>query len=133
MQTDKNTGDKQQNIFARYWAWHKKRAAIAKEKEKQKTLPQKIWGWVAVIIEAVVIALVIRMFILEPVRVDGQSMCNTLQDGEIVLAMKTPYWTQNPQRGDVVICHYPGRGNTAFVKRLLGLPGDTVAMHNQHL
>ena len=151
MQTDKNTGDQQQNIFARYWAWHKKRAAIAKEKEKQKTLPQKIWGWVAVIIEAVVIALVIRMFILEPVRVDGQSMCNTLQDGEIVLAMKTSYWTQNPQRGDVVICHYPGRVNeqgfgpinfsasirldfsTIFVKRVVGVPGDYLQISGGHL
>ena len=74
MQTEKKPDDKQQNIFARYWAWRKKRAAIAKEKEKQKTIPQKIWGWVAVIIEAVLIAMVVRMFVLEPVRVDGISM-----------------------------------------------------------
>ncbi len=151
MQTEKKPGDQQQNIFARYWAWHKKRAAIAKEKEKQKTLPQKIRGWVLVIVEAVVIALLLRMFILEPVRVDGQSMCNTLQDGEIVLAMKTPYWTQNPQRNDVVICHYPGRVNeggfgpinfsaslrldisTIFVKRVVGVPGDYLQISGGHL
>ena len=150
MQTEKKPGD-QQNIFARYWAWHKKRAAAAKEKEKQKTIPQKIWGWVAVIIEAVLIAMVIRMFVLELVRVDGESMCNTLQDGEIVLAMKTPYWTQNPQRGDVVICHYPGRMNergwgpinfsasfrldfsTIFVKRVVGVPGDYLQISGGHL
>lgn len=151
MQTEKKPGDQQQNIFARYWAWHKKRAAIAKEKEKQKTIPQKILGWMLVIVEAVVIALLLRMFILEPVRVDGQSMCNTLQDGEIVLAMKTPYWTQNPQRNDVVICHYPGRVNeggfgpinfsaslrldisTIFVKRVVGVPGDYLQISSGHL
>ena len=151
MQTENKPGDQNRNIFARYWAWHKKRAAIAKEKEKQKTIPQKIWGWVAVIIEAVLIAMVVRMFIVEPVRVDGQSMCNTLQDGEIVLAMKTPYWTQNPQRNDVVICHYPGRVNeggigpinfsasirldfsTIFVKRVVGVPGDYLQISGGHL
>ena len=41
MQTENKPGDQNRNIFARYWAWHKKRAAIAKEKEKQKTLSQK--------------------------------------------------------------------------------------------
>ena len=151
MQTEKKPEEQQRNIFARYWAWHKKRAAAAKEKEKKKTLPQKIWGWAAVIIEAVVIAMAIRMFILEPIRVDGESMCNTLQDGEIVLAMKTPYWTQNPQRGDVVICHYPGRMNeqglgpinfsasirldfsTIFVKRIVGVPGDYLQISSGHL
>ncbi len=151
MQTDQKPAEKQQNIFARYWAWHKKRAAIAKEKEKQKTIPQKIWGWVAVLLEAVVIAMLVRMFILEPIRVDGESMCNTLQDGEIVLAMKTPYWTQNPQRNDVVICHYPGRVNesgigpinfsavfrldfsTIFVKRVVGVPGDYLQISGGHL
>ena len=151
MQKDKNPAEKQQNIFARFWAWRKKRAAIAKEKEKQKTIPQKIGGWVLVIIEALLIAMLIRMFIFEPVRVDGQSMCNTLQDGEIVLAMKTPYWTQNPQRNDVVICHYPGRVNergmgpinfsasfrldfsTIFVKRVVGVPGDYLQISGGHL
>ena len=66
-------------------------------------------------------------------------LLRVLQDGEIVLAMKTPYWTQNPQRNDVVICHYPGRVNeggfgpinfsasirldfsTIFVKRVVGV------------
>lgn len=151
MQTDKKPEEKQQNVFARYWAWRKKRAAIAKEKEKNKTIGQKIWSWVAVIIEAVVIAMLVRMFILEPIRVDGTSMVNTLQDGEIVLALKTPYWTQNPQRNDVVICHYPGRVNengvgpfnlsamfrldisTVFVKRVVAVPGDYLQISNGHL
>lgn len=151
MQTNKQPTEKQPNPFVRFWAWRKKRAAIAKEKEKQKTLPQKIWGWVAVIIEAVVIAMLVRMFIMEPIRVDGTSMVNTLQDGEIVLAMKTPYWTQNPQRNDVVICHYPGRVNergfgpfnisavfrldfsTVFVKRVVAVPGDYLQISGGHL
>ena len=64
--------------------------------------------------------------------INGSGMSNTLNDGEVVFAIPLKS-TDELQRGDVVICHYPGRGNTAFVKRLLGLPGDTVEMRDQHL
>ena len=123
---------------------------MSKKKEK-KTVKQEIISWVLTLAAAVAIALLIRTFLFEPIRVDGESMCNTLQDGEIVLAMKTPYWTQNPQRGDVVICHYPGRMNergwgpinfsasfrldfsTIFVKRVVGVPGDYLQISGGHL
>ena len=100
---------------------------------KQKTVGSEIISWVLTIVTALAIALVLRSFFFEIYGVDGRSMTNTLQDHEKLFCTKLDYLTGQPQRGDVVICHYPGRGNTAFVKRLLGLPGDTVAMHNQHL
>ena len=151
MQTENKPVENQQNVFARYWAWHKKRKEIAKEKEKNKTIPQKIMSWVWVLVMALVLGTALRMFILEPIRVDGTSMTNTLLNGEVVLAMKTPYWTAGPQRGDVVICRYPGRVNengskginisatlgldfyTVFVKRVVGLPGDTLYISGGHL
>ena len=139
-----DTEKKQESMFARYRAWRKKRKEIAKEKEKQKTIPQKIWSWVGTLLLAVVLAMTFRMFIAEPIRVDGTSMTNTLQNGEVVLASKISYWAASPQRNDVVICRYPGRVNergnkainftavvamdvyTVFVKRLVAVPGDTV-------
>lgn len=83
----------------------------------------------------VVLALLIRQFVLEPVRVKGGSMLSTLQNGEIMLVTKADYLLGEPQRQDVVICHYPGRYLDKwklipqyFVKRIIGLPGDTVAI-----
>ena len=73
-------------------------------------------------ITAVAAALLIRTFLFEPIRVDGESMCDTLQNGEIMLVTKPEYLTGDPQRGDVVICKYPGRTEN-FVKRVIGLPG----------
>lgn len=103
----------------------------AAEKEKKKrTVIKEIWSWVFTIGIAVIIALLIRTFLFEPVRVDGESMCDTLQNGEIMFTTKLEYWLGEPQRGDVVICHYPGRGNTNFVKRLMGVPGDTIYILN---
>lgn len=99
----------------------------SKKKEKPKKTPlQELISWVLTLGSAVVIALIIRTFLFVPIRVDGESMQNTLLDGEIVLATKPEYLRGDYHRNDIVICHYPDRGNTLFVKRLIALPGDTL-------
>lgn len=100
------------------------------EEPKKKSLGREILEWVLVIVVAVAAALLIRTFIFEPVRVDGSSMLNTLHDNEYMIVTKYQYLFRDPERFDVVICHYPGRGNTNFVKRIVGIPGDTVAMQD---
>lgn len=147
MQTEKNSN----SWLAKQWAAHKVRAEKAKEKEKNKPLVQKILEWFFWLLMALVVACVIRGFIMEPIRVDGTSMTNTLQNGEVVLLYKLPYLLGDVQRNDVVVCRYPGRMNengakqinfgatlsldiyTAFVKRVVGLPGDTVQFTGGHL
>lgn len=102
-----------------------------KGKEKKPVnVKKEIMSWILTLGAAVLIALVIRTFLFEPVRVDGRSMNDTLQDGEIMLVTKPEYLVGDPQFGDVVICHYPGRGNTNFVKRVMGVPGDTIMIVN---
>lgn len=97
------------------------------QKEKKPVnVKKEILSWILTIAVAVVAALIIRTFLFEPVRVDGSSMCDTLQNGEVMLVTKPEYLLGDPQFGDVVICHYPGRGNTNFVKRVMGVPGDVI-------
>ncbi|MHC1786981.1 MAG: signal peptidase I [Christensenellales bacterium] len=115
-------------------------------KEKKKLLWwQEVLSWAGYLLAAVVLAMLIRGLLLEPVRVDGHSMDNTLADGEIMLVTKPEVLLNQLKRGDVVIVRYPGRSTTAtleiaapldisltshtlFVKRLVALPGDAVAM-----
>ena len=97
-----------------------------KKKKKAEHIKKEIISWILTLGVAVVAALVIRTFLFEPIRVDGQSMCDTLQDGEIMLVTKPEYLLGDPEFGDVIICKYPGRGNTKFVKRVLGVPGDEI-------
>ena len=101
-----------------------------KKEEKKKTVGQEILSWILTFAVAIALVLVIRTFIFEPVRVDGHSMDYTLADNEYMIVTKYDYLLGEPERFDVVICHYPERGRTNFVKRLVGLPGDTVSMLN---
>ena len=103
------------------------------EKKPEKTLLQNILEWIATLGAAVLIALCIRNFLFEPVKVDGHSMEETLHDAEIMAVTKLEYLTGTPERFDVVICHYPGRGWTNFVKRIVGLPGDVIKVENAKL
>ena len=126
-----------------------------KKKKEKRTVGQEILSWILTILVAVAAALVIRSIVFEPVRVDGSSMDDTLANGEIMFVSKFDYsstwlclpWQSkeakekapritfggNPQRFDVVICRYPGRGDTNFVKRVVGLPGDTIELKEGYL
>ena len=97
--------------------------------KKKKDVKKEILSWILTLGSAVVIALLIRTFLFEPIRVDGQSMCDTLQNNEIMFVTKPEYLLGEPQCGDVVICKYPGRTEN-FVKRLMGVPGDTIEVRD---
>ena len=98
------------------------------KKEKEPTNWKKeLVSWILTIAVAVAIALPVRAFLFEPIRVDGSSMCDTLQDGEVMIVTKPEYLAGDPQRGDVIICKYPGRSEK-FVKRVMGVPGDEISI-----
>lgn len=99
------------------------------QQEKKKNVKKEILSWILTLGSAVIIALLIRTFLFEPIRVDGQSMCDTLQNNEIMFVTKPEYIFGQPQDGDVIICKYPGRTEN-FVKRLMGVPGDTISVQN---
>ena len=80
--------------------------------------------WLAVF---VALALTIRMFVFEPVRVDGDSMYPTLLHGERMFVEKVSYLINPPRRGDIIICRYPYYRENC-VKRVIGLPGETISV-----
>ncbi len=94
-------------------------------KAKQKRVRKEVLSWVLTLAAAVAIALLVRTFLFEPIRVDGESMTDTLQNGELMFVTKPEYIWGTPSRQDVIICRYPNR-KEYFVKRLIAIPGDTV-------
>jgi signal peptidase I len=63
--------------------------------------------------------------------VPSVSMVPTLPIGTHFIASIFPYWFKEPQRGDIITFAVPNKSNTIFVKRIIGLPGDTVQMRNE--
>lgn len=101
----------------------------SKKDKPKKSVKQEIFEWVMVFVVAAALAFVVRTFIFEPVRVDGSSMLNTLTDGDFMIATKYDYLAGDPDRFDVVICDYPNTSDGKYrVKRVIGLPGDTVEL-----
>lgn len=81
------------------------------------------------IIETIVLAVVLYFGInalSARVRVDGFSMIPTLQNGEYILVNKLAYKTGQPNRGDIIVFRLPGDETQDLIKRVIGLPGDTV-------
>ena len=106
----------------------------AKNEKPKKSLKREIFEWIMVFVVAAAIAFPIRMFIFEPVRVDGSSMLNTLTNSEFMIATKFDYLFGDPERFDIVICNYPNTTDGMYrVKRVIGLPGETIELRKGEL
>jgi len=75
---------------------------------------------------ALLIVLPIRMFIAQPFIVSGASMETTFSSGQYLIVDQVSYRFEEPMRGDVIIFRYPKDPSKFFIKRIIGIPGDTI-------
>lgn len=75
---------------------------------------------------ALLIVLPIRMFVAQPFIVSGASMETTFSTGQYLIVDQITYRFEDPKRGDVIIFRYPKDPSKYFIKRIIGLPGDTL-------
>ncbi|ORT52131.1 signal peptidase [Vibrio sp. qd031] len=131
------------------WVWGKKRLAEVEEIEAQTTgldqetktklLAQPWWIENSVSIFPVIgFVLVLRSFLYEPFQIPSGSMMPTLLVGDFIVVekftygIKDPVWRNQlvemgkPERGDIVVFKYPKQENIDYIKRVIGVPGDTV-------
>jgi len=85
-----------------------------------------VWELVKILVVAIIIIVPTRLFIAEPFIVSGSSMVPTFHDREYLIINKLGYYLGDPNRGDVVVLKYPKNSKEYFIKRIIGLPGDTV-------
>ena len=101
--------------------------------KKKVNWKKEIWEWVKIIVSAAVIALVLNNFIIANSKVPSGSMENTIMTNDRVIGSRLSYLFADPERGDIVIFHYPDNEKVYFVKRVIGLPGDTVDIYGGHV
>jgi len=98
------------------------------EKQQEKLKGGRFWRrleFCVSLLILIVFAVGVRHFVAEPVRVVGDSMHPTLAEGDLMLVEKLTYWTEEPSRGDIIVCYYPGY-TVSCVKRVIAVGGETV-------
>lgn len=86
------------------------------------------WELIKIFLLAMVIIVPIRYFLVQPFFVRGASMEPTFLDGEYLVIDELSYRLREPQRGEVVVFRYPQSPSQFFIKRIVGLPGETVTI-----
>ncbi len=85
-----------------------------------------LWEIVKVVLISLAIIIPVRYFIVQPFFVNGASMESTFEDGDYILIDEISYRFNEPARGEIVVFRYPNDQTQFFIKRVLGLPGETV-------
>ena len=89
------------------------------------------FDWIVVVAVALLVAFVVRTFVIAHFVVEGESMYSTLDTGDRVFVNKLSYRLHDPNRGDVVVLHQiTGASERDLIKRVIGLPGETVEIRN---
>lgn len=112
MQTEQNSSDIQNNSL--------------KNKDNTPNTKETIKELVRFALIALIVVVPIRVFIAQPFIVSGSSMIPTFQNGQYLIVDELSYRIGEPQRGDVVVFRYPNDTKKFFIKRIIGLPGETI-------
>lgn len=113
------------------------------DKDIQVRIPEEssrnnLWSEARLLLRDLVFALMIAalvvVFIVQPVKVEGTSMLPRLHDGERIFVNKLIYydeyrWAPKIERGDIVVFWFPDDPSKSYIKRVIGLPGDRVEVH----
>lgn len=113
------------------------------DKDIQVQIPEQssrnnLWSEARLLLRDLVFALMLAalvvVFIVQPVKVEGTSMLPRLHDGERIFVNKLIYydeyrWAPQIERGDIVVFWFPDDPSKSYIKRVIGLPGDTVEIH----
>jgi signal peptidase I len=113
------------NIFS-----SKKEPVVDKEVHEQEVKRNPFTEIAQFAIVAILIVIPVRMFIAQPFIVSGASMEDTFHSGEYLIVDQLSYHMRQPERGEVIIFRYPRDPSKFFIKRIIGLPGDTVHIEN---
>jgi signal peptidase I len=85
------------------------------------------------ILPALLIALLINVFVGQATRVEGMSMEPNLHTNQRLVVEKISYRFHGPERFDVIVLKLPDQGDELLIKRVIGLPGETVEVHDGHI
>lgn len=93
---------------------------------KEKDNVSSFWELIKFAILAIIIVVPIRAYVAQPFFVSGSSMVPTFQNGQYLIVDEISYRFREPKRDEVIVFKYPKDTTKFFIKRIIGLPGETV-------
>ncbi len=93
-------------------------------------IKKEIFEWAKVIILAIAIAFILNNYVIVNAQVPTGSMENTVMTKDRIFAFRLAYLFEDPQRGDIVVFPFPDDEKVNYLKRIIGLPGDTIEIKN---
>lgn len=109
---------------------HTKKKAIEKSEKQEVSKLKEAISFMTPIVIALIVAILLKTFIFANAVVPTGSMINTIQEGDRIIASRLAYINEDPKRYDVIIFHYPDDESQLFVKRIIGMPGETINIKN---
>lgn len=100
------------------------------DKEQKRSFKREVFSWIACIVVTILLTEFILNFVIINANIPSGSMENTIMTNDKLIALRTSYWFNDPKREDIIIFKYPDDESQLFIKRLIGLPGDTVEIRN---
>lgn len=110
-----------------------KNPEIQNNNSSVKAVGAFVWDLIKILIIALVIIVPFRTFVAEPFVVSGSSMLPNYHNGDYLIIDRLSYITGSPRRGDVIVLRYPKDTSQFFIKRVIGLPGETVKLAQGHV
>ena len=89
---------------------------------------REVLGWIRTLIITVAVVIVILFVVIINAFVPSESMVATLQPQDRLIGLRFAYWFSEPERGDIILFKYPLDESTTYIKRVIGLPGETVTI-----
>jgi signal peptidase I len=101
--------------------------------DDQQQRDKPIWREIVETALLIIVILVVTRVLIQNFRIEGISMEPNFHDGQYLIINKFAYYLHPPERGDVVVFHFPNNPSRDFIKRIVGLPGEKVKVRDEHL
>ena len=96
------------------------------EEEKKGDMRKEVVSWIRMFVIVIAVVFVLTQFVIINVRVPSGSMENTIMTKDRLIGFRFSYWFDEPQRGDIILFSYPVDEKQTYIKRVIGLPGETI-------
>lgn len=99
------------------------------EDDNKSTLAKilaELVSWAKVIVVALILSLILNKFVFFNFTVPTESMENTIMVDNRIMSLRCAYWFSDPERGDIVVFPFPDNPEETYIKRVIGMPGETI-------